>query len=151
MRLDHRDGVKSWAIRLGQAESSISVAKILFLADEEEEPLSDDDADEEEEEISDAEPSPRNGKGKAKRGRGRPKGTTRAAGKPKVTRNKPTLQKETTPLQDNVKIVLNGSVVQRKDDHDGEWTMELRLGPNVLEVGEEGGMVWKVYLERVAF
>jgi hypothetical protein len=138
-------------MRLGQGEGSISVADVRFLGEEEEQGTEDEAADEEEE--LDEEPAPRNGKGKAKRGRGRPKTSTRAAtAKTKITRStKPAAPlKATTPLQDSVKILLNGSVVEGKEDHEGEWDMELRLGPNVLEVGEEGGMIWKVYMERVA-
>jgi hypothetical protein len=152
-RLDYRDGVKSWAMRLGQGEGSISIADVRFLAAEEEEQGSEDEAAEEEEEDTEEEPAPRNGKGKAKRGRGRPKAVTRAtAAKTKATRSTKTAAppKASTPLQDSVKILLNGSVVEVKEDREGEWDMELRLGQNVLEVGEEGGMVWKVYMERVA-
>jgi hypothetical protein len=140
-------------MRLGQGEGSISIADVRFLAAEEEEQGSEDEAAEEEEEDTEEEPAPRNGKGKAKRGRGRPKAVTRAtAAKTKATRSTKTAAppKASTPLQDSVKILLNGSVVEVKEDREGEWDMELRLGQNVLEVGEEGGMVWKVYMERMA-
>jgi hypothetical protein len=69
----------------------------------------------------------------------------------KVTRSTkaPALPKVMTPLRDSVKILLNGSVVEEKDHCEGEWDAELRVGLNVLEVGEVGGMIWKVYMERV--
>jgi len=145
-------------MRLGQGEGAISVADVRFLGDEEEEGSEDEthDAAEEEEEDVEEDHSPRNGKGKAKRGRGRPKASTRAAAaaaKTKVTRStKPAVAplKATTPLRDSVKILLNGSVVEGKEDCEGEWDVELRVGPNVLEVGEDGGMIWKVYMECVS-
>lgn len=141
-------------MRLGQGEGAISVADVRFLGDEEEEHGSDGEAPGAEEEDEDEdEPAPRNGKGKVKKGRGRPKASTRAVGpKMKVTRSTKAAPppKATTPLRDSVKILLNGSVIEEKENCEGEWDAELRLGPNVLEVGEEGGMVWKVYMERVA-
>jgi len=160
-KLDHRDGVRSWAMRLGHGEGTISVTDIRFLGDEEEEGSEDeahDVADEDEDDVED-DRAPRNGKGKAKRGRGRPKASTRAtaaaaaSAKTKVTRStKPAAAppKTTTPLQDSVRIVLNGSVVEGKENCEGEWEVELRLGLNVLELGEDGGMIWKVYMERVS-
>jgi len=99
-KLDYCDGVRSWAM---EGEGSISIADVRFLAAEEES-------------------APRNGKGKAKRGRGRPKASTRAAtAKTKVTSStKPAaLPKAATPLRDIVKILLNGSVMEVKEDHEG--------------------------------
>lgn len=124
-------------------ENAISVSDVRFLVGEEEEQGTEDEAEEEEEEEEG--PAPRNGKGKAKRGRGRPRRVVPKVKAPRAAKPR----KHITPLQDSVKIMLNGSVVQGKDDVEGQWDMELRLGPNVLEVGEEGGMVWKVYMERV--
>jgi hypothetical protein len=145
-------------MRLGQGEGAVSVADVRFFGDDEEEQGGEDDPhdpEEAEEEAVDTELVSKNGKGKAKRGRGRPpKNSTRVAvvAKPtKVTRStKPAPPKAVTPLQDSIKIRLNGSVVQGKGDREGEWDVELRPGSNVLEVGEEGGMTWKVYMERVA-
>lgn len=154
IKLDYRDGVRSWAMKLGQGENALSVADVRFLGDVDEQGT-DDEAhgpEEEEEEAEDAAPS--NGKGKVKRGRGRPpKATTRPAAPPKakVTRSsKPIVPKATTPLQDSVKVWLNGSLVQGNEDHAGTWDVDLRVGSNILEAGEEGGMTWKVYLERLS-
>lgn len=128
-------------MRLGQGESNISLGDVRFLGGAEEDHGSDEEVEEEDE---DDEGSPRNEKGKAKRGRGRPK---KVVPKPKVMRT--VKARKATPLRDNVKVMLNGNVVQEKEDN-GNWEMELRLGSNVLEVGEDGGMIWKVYMERVA-
>jgi len=35
-KLDYRNGVRSWVMRLGQGESAISVADVRFLGDDEE-------------------------------------------------------------------------------------------------------------------
>jgi hypothetical protein len=35
-KLDYRNGVRSWVMRLGQGESAISVADVRFLGDNEE-------------------------------------------------------------------------------------------------------------------
>ena len=157
-KLDYRDGVRSWTVRLGQGEAAVSVADVQFLGDEEEEGSDGEiinDVAEEDEEDAEEDLAPRNGKGKAKKGRGRPKASARATAavaKMKVTRSTKAVAppKAATLLQDSVKILLNGSVVEGKEDCDGQWDVELRFGPNVLEVGEDGGMVWKVYLERIS-
>lgn len=154
LKLDYRDGVKSWAMRLGRGESAVCVADVQFLGDDGEQQGSEDeahDADKTEESAVDAEASPM---GKVKRGRGRPpKGAGRggAIAKAKDLRSAKAAQtKAATPLQDSIKLRLNGAVVAGKENSVGEWDVDLRLGSNVLEVGEEGGMTWKVYMERVS-
>ena len=125
----------------------MSVSDVRFQEEEEDQGSDEEMPDAEEEEEEEEEPIP---KGKGKKGRGRPKANTRAA-KAKVTRSsKPVPPKSTTPVQLNISVALNGTVVTGKEDHEGRWDTELRMGSNVLEVGEEGGMMWKMYLERVS-
>ncbi|OJA19146.1 hypothetical protein AZE42_02162 [Rhizopogon vesiculosus] len=146
--LDHRDGVKSWAIRLGQGEKSISVAEVRFFGDDDETADEEGDGNDEhpDDEEEEDEPSPR------KRGRGRPpknpKAKAKAAALAKKAEQKKA-QKALTPQQDSILINLNGAAVNEKLDG-GIWNMELQVGSNVLEVGEKSGYVWKVYLERVS-
>ncbi|KAG2156595.1 RSC complex protein [Suillus bovinus] len=145
--LDHRDGVKSWAIRLGQGEKSISVAEIRFFGDDdetgdEEGDGNDEQLDEEEEE----EPSPR------KRGRGRPPKNLKAKAKASALAKKAEHKKAQnahTPQQESILINLNGTPMNESLE-DGVWNIDLQAGSNVLEVGEKNGYVWKVYLERVS-
>ena len=47
-----------------------------------------------------------------------------------------------------MKFSLNESVVEGKEVCEGEWDCRI-CRPNVLEVGEDGRMVWKVYMEHV--
>lgn len=148
--LDHRDGVKSWAIRLGQGEKSISVAEVRFFGDDDETADEEGDGNDEhpDEEEEEEEPSPR------KRGRGRPpknpkaKAKAAAAALAKKTEQKKA-QKAVTPQQDSILINLNGTAMNEKLDG-GVWDIDLQVGLNVLEVGEKSGYVWKVYLERVS-
>ena len=146
-KLDYHEGVRTWAMRLGQGEITVSVSDVRFQEEEEDQGSDEEMPDAEEEEEEEEEPIP---KGKGKKGRGRPKANTRAA-KAKVTRSsKPAPPKSTTPVQLNISVALNGTVITGKEDHEGRWDTELRMGSNVLEVGEEGGMMWKMYLERVS-
>ena len=146
--LDHRDGVRSWAMKLGHGEISLSIAEIKFLGDEDRD-SSDEDADVHDlEEDEEEEPVPK------KRGRGRPPKNSKVKGKTITTRKsdlagKKTL-KATTPSHESIQIVLNSKPVGEKPEQEGVWDMELQIGMNILEVGEKGGHVWKVYLERVA-
>lgn len=146
--LDHRDGVKSWAIRLGQGEKSISVAEIRFFGDDDETGDEEGDGNDEhpDEEEEEEEPSPR------KRGRGRPPKNPKAKAKA-VALTKKAEQKKAqnahTPQQESILITLNGAAMNEKLE-EGVWNMDLQVGENVLEVGEKSGYVWKVYLERAS-
>ena len=144
--LDHRDGVKSWAMKLGHGEISLSIADIKFFGDEDRD-SSDEDADAHDlEEEEEEEPLPK------KRGRGRPPKNSKV--KAKVAKKSDPAGKKAskaaTPSRESIQVVLNSKPVGEKPEQEGVWDMELQSGTNVLEVGEKGGHVWKVYLERVA-
>ncbi|KAG1904739.1 Bromodomain-containing protein [Suillus fuscotomentosus] len=146
--LDHRDGVKSWAIRLGQGEKSISVAEIRFFGDDDETGDEEGDGNDEQpdDEEEEEEPSPR------KRGRGRPPKNPKAKAKASALAKKAEQKKAqnaSTPQQESILINLNGIPMNEKLE-DGVWNMDLQVGSNVLEVGEKNGYVWKVYLDRVS-
>ena len=170
LELDHRDGVKTWAVRLASHESSVHVGGVKFLvqADEVEESSDEEDvqmmeaglaeAEEEEEEEEDVgEDSKDKGKDMAteensKRGRGRPRKNplNAASASPKPSKGKePAVAKVTTPHIE-VQVRLNG-VVKISGEGKEEWDVDLPVGSNVLEVGEKGGVVWRVYLERLAW
>lgn len=145
--LDYRDGVRSWAMKLGRGEISLSISEIKFLGDEDRD-SSDEDADAQDlEEEEEEEPMPK------KRGRGRPPKNSKAKAKA-VTAKKSDLAgkkalKAVTPSRESIQIVLNGKPVGEKPEQEGVWDVDLQIGSNVLEVGEKDGHVWKVYLERV--
>ncbi|KIJ66243.1 hypothetical protein HYDPIDRAFT_86245 [Hydnomerulius pinastri MD-312] len=148
--LDHRDGVKSWAMRLGQGEKALSVGEVKFFGDEDRD-SSDEEGDThdlaEEEEEEEPEPVPK------KRGRGRPPKNPKAKARAAAAAKKVDLalkkaQKATTPTREGIQIVLNGTLITQKPDQEGVWDMELQVGLNVLEIGEKGGHVWKVYMEK---
>lgn len=141
-------------MRLGHREKGLCVARITFLGqdedesggeEEQEEQIQDKEEEEDEEEAETEVP-----KKKGKRGRGRPKGSTVKAGKTKATRAAKKPSKAPVPKLDEVQVKLNGSVVKEKEDHEREWYVELPVGSNVVEIGEKGGLVWKVYAERIA-
>ncbi|KAH0838060.1 Bromodomain-containing protein [Lanmaoa asiatica] len=146
--LDHRDGVRSWAMKLGRGEISLSIAEIKFLGEEDRD-SSDEDADAHDlEEEEEEEPVPK------KRGRGRPPKNAKVKAKIVTAKKSDLTGKKTlkavTPSRESIQIVLNGKAVGEKPEQEGIWDMELQIGTNILEVGEKGGHVWKVYLERVA-
>ncbi|KAH7886072.1 RSC complex protein [Phlebopus sp. FC_14] len=148
--LDYRDGVKSWAMRLGQGEESVSVGEVKFIGDAEHDG-SDEEADVQdvEEEEEEEEPAPK------KRGRGRPPKNPKGKAKVVATTRKgdPALKKSHKPSDhshEGIQIILNGTLVLEKADEEGVWDMELQVGSNVLEIGEKGGHVWKVFLERMS-
>ena len=93
---------------------------------------------------------------KPKRGRGRPRkhpvplAKTALVTSPKPNKGKEVVRKPSTLLGDPEVIVkLNGVAKIRKDGKE-EWDVDLHVGSNVLEVGEKGGCIWRVYLERLA-
>ncbi|KDQ63230.1 hypothetical protein JAAARDRAFT_147324 [Jaapia argillacea MUCL 33604] len=141
--LDYRDGVKSWSLRLVGGESGVVVAQVKFVGNEEEE--SSDEEKHPDEPGEDATPQIV----KAKRGRGRPRKKPLVEVKvdppPKVTNGK--IPHKVPRGTEDVVVKLNGSLVDTSTP--GEWDVDLPVGSNALEVGEKGGSVWKVYLERM--
>jgi chromatin structure-remodeling complex subunit RSC4 len=162
LRLDHSDGVKSWAIKLGHGEKALVIINVSFLLGEEEESSADEEEEErkeeEEEEEHDVEADVpvKNGRKKGKgRGRGRPRGSgLKAAAAPAIVINvaeksKVKKAKKTAPSMDDVQVKLDGTQVNAKEEGKGEWYVELPVGLHVVEVGAKGGMVWKVFAERM--
>ncbi|GBE77565.1 Bromodomain-containing protein [Sparassis latifolia] len=151
--LDYAEGVKTWAVRLGFRETAVYVSGVRLLPrGEEEEESSDDerkDVEMEEEEEEEEEP-------KVKRGRGRPrkKAPKTDTTPPKVADTAKSKAKGKAPAKparphEECEVRLGGLPVSEIAEQKDEWDVDLTVGSNVLEVGVKGGMVWKVYLERV--
>ncbi|RPD57080.1 Bromodomain-containing protein [Lentinus tigrinus ALCF2SS1-6] len=147
--LDHTEGVRSWAMRLSANETAVLVSDVAFLdhhAGAEEDESSGDEEhrrqeEEEEEEEIEATPKKRGPGRPRKRGRP-PKATTKTkkvAGKVKVP------DSQRGPLQ----AKLNGTLIDATESQ--TWEVQVPFGTSTLEIGEEGGMVWKVYLDRTTF
>ena len=156
--LDHKMGVKSWAVRLMPGETTILLSNVSFLGSEEDESSGDEEADVEKHEEEEADmdldveadpPLPvKNGRRK-----GKGKGKGRSAKVSTVTTRqaaaKTMKQKKTPPKIGEVQVKLNGSLVKEQAEQAGQWSISVSLGSNVVEVGEVGGMLWKVYLQRI--
>lgn len=159
LTLDHRDGVKSWVVRLVPGESSIILSNVTFLGDNEDEGSSAEEDDSEKDEDYDmdvdAEPgsvSPsKNGRKKGKgRGRGRPPKASTLAAKAAATKASKAAKKKPTSKVGEIQLKLNNFVVKEQPDTEGEWNVYLPIGTSTIEVGEIGGMLWKIYTERLA-
>ncbi|KAF8641083.1 hypothetical protein AX17_000727 [Amanita inopinata Kibby_2008] len=155
MCLDYRDGVKSWAMRLLPGETGVHIDEVVFLHDEEEESSGEEDVEqdqkheEEEEEVAEDVPV-KNGRRKGKgKGRGRPLKTPVKAVVPK-TKVAGAVSKKKVFKVGEVQVKLNGVMIKGEEDKEGEWTVSLPVGSSVLQIGEAGGAVWKVYAERLA-
>jgi chromatin structure-remodeling complex subunit RSC4 len=147
--LDHRDGVRTWAMRLRPGETDVHVGQVTFLGDEEEESSGEEESHEpeeqEEEEHMDVDVPVKNGRRKGKgKGRSRAKATKATTAK---TRIMPVKKKKQKIGQ--LQLKLNGAVIEDEEE-DGNWVVQLSVGSNVLEVGESGGLIWKVYIERLS-
>jgi len=146
LNLDHRDGVKTWAMRLGHGEHGLRVWNITYMGDDaDESSAGEEEEEEEDEEDMDVDMPASNGKKKGKgrrRGRGKAKANLKALKAARAAKKAP-------PKLGEIQVKLNGMVVAEKEDHSGEWTVDLPVGINFLEVGEKGGLIWKVYAERL--
>ena len=159
--LDHKSGVKSWVVRLMPGETSILLSNVSFLGDEEDESSGDEEAEvekHEEEEDADMDvdveaeaPLPvKNGRRKGKgKGRGRPAKastvTTRQAAAAKTMKQ----SKKTPSKIGEVQVKLNGLLMKEQAEQAGHWDISVPLGSSNIEVGEVGGMLWKVYIDRI--
>ncbi|SJL06148.1 uncharacterized protein ARMOST_09484 [Armillaria ostoyae] len=142
--LDYREGVRSWSILLGPEDKSLRVEEITFMGDEEESSGGEEEVDDED--AMDVDAPMKNGKKKVKRGRGRPPKVPKGGGV-KVKPVRPTKKK---PKLGEVQVKINGSVVQELEEHSSKWSVDVPLGSSTLEVGEKGGLIWKVYTQRMA-
>ncbi|PSR72571.1 hypothetical protein PHLCEN_2v11564 [Hermanssonia centrifuga] len=158
--LDHRDGVKTWAVRLGAGETSIHVGDVKFLAHDEDDESGDEEerrdkqkdqeAERHEEEEEEEDPPQQE---KPKRGRGRPRKKPRsgkvASESPKASKGKTVAKAAAALHEEEVQMRLNGTLIDPLEDQEGEWEVNLAMGLNVLEVGEKDGIIWRVHLERI--
>ncbi len=137
LTLDHRDGVKSWVVRLVPGESSIILSNITFLGDNEDDGSSAEEDDSEKDEDYDmdvdAEPgsvSPsKNGRKKGKgRGRGRPPKAATLAAKAAATKATKATKKKPTSKVGEIQLKLNNFVVKEQPDTEGEWNVYLPIG-----------------------
>ncbi|KAJ7170159.1 RSC complex protein [Mycena filopes] len=147
--LDHQDGVKTWAMRLGPGERALSVADVTYMGDEEEESSEESESEEEEsgeEEESDPDGPAKNGKKKVK-GKARSRKARAPTAAMRALQAARAAKREARKIGE-VQVKLNGFLVTPQDP--GQWLVELQVGANLLEVGETGGLIWSVYAERVA-
>ncbi|KAJ7459096.1 RSC complex protein [Mycena galericulata] len=152
--LDCQDGVKTWAMRLGPGERALSVADVTYMGDEEddssdEEEDEDREDEEDEEDEMDVDGPVKNGKKKGVKGKLRSRGKGKAASAAAKALQAARAAKKEARKIGEVQVKLNGFVVAEKADRPGYWMVDLQVGPNLLEVGEKGGLIWKVYAERL--
>lgn len=157
IRLDHRDGVKTWSVRLMPGESALLVNDVKYMEEEEEESSGDErlDAEKEEDdddmdvdhEVSPSKETRKKGKGK---GRGRTAKST-SASKTQVAAAKAAkaVKKKVSRKPEDIQLKLNNFIVSEQSEKPGEWNVCLVMGSNVIEIGEAGGMIWKLYAERI--
>ncbi|KAF5352501.1 hypothetical protein D9756_005882 [Leucocoprinus leucothites] len=160
--LDHREGVKTWVMRLVPGETGIDVDDLVFVGDDEGEESSDEEdeedfrqEDEEDEmEIDGSTSSPKNSK--TKKGKVAVRRSQRAAAvttrttRSAVAKNRIQEQKKEAEKVEEALLKLDGAVVKEKEDATRQWNVSLSTGSHILEVGEKDGLMWKVYIERMA-
>ncbi|KAJ3994126.1 RSC complex protein [Lentinula boryana] len=144
LKLDQRDGVTSWAMPLERDEKNLSVQEISFMAEAGDTSGEEDEGGDDTAEMDvDTAPEP----GPLKKRRGRPPKIAKAVTpKPKAS----ALPKKKKPKKrSEIVVKVNGNAVKEEGERSGTWTVELTVGRNVVEVGEQGGLIWKVYAERI--
>jgi chromatin structure-remodeling complex subunit RSC4 len=123
LRLTTAAGVRAWHVRLAPAEPGLTVSGLGFLYDEPVDEAMD---------VDDDDASPRTKKKKGKRGK-----KTKDAQPPAKPRVRATVR-----LNETVLAPLSGK------DAD-EWYITPAVGAfNVVEMGSEGGAMWRLYVDR---
>ena len=147
--LDHRDGVKSWVMRLTPTETGVLVEDVAFFHDEEEESSGDEEAEQEpkqEEEEETVEEAPvKNGR---RKGKSRAKTRSQKSVKSSASKSKVPIPKKKATKIGEVQVKLDGTAV-KDGEKVNQWTVSLSVGSHVLEIGEVGGIHWKVFAERM--
>ncbi|TRM66051.1 hypothetical protein BD626DRAFT_196124 [Schizophyllum amplum] len=156
--LDHREGVKSWAIRLGANERALQISNLRFIGKEVESDESSEEEpgeEEEDEEILKRRPRGRPSKAAAAALKAAQERVDRRARKRAKNAREIFVKMNGTAVAEKVKTTqLNGGG-QDGNDHrsqfeDKEWTVDLQFGHTMIDIGEKDGMVWKVYVDRPA-
>lgn len=144
-------------MRLVPGETGLNVDDLVFSGDEGEESSEEDDEEElkqEEEDEDGSTSSPKNSR--IRKGKVAVRRSQRAAAvltrttRSTVAKNKIQAKKKEAEKIEDVLLKLNGVVVKEKEDTTRQWNISLPVGLNILEVGEKGGLMWKVYIERIA-
>lgn len=143
--------MRTWALRLNGHETALVVSDVTFLSqrgDEEDDSSEDDEPrrqEEEEEEEQEEQEAVAPAKKKAP---GRPRKRRRMrVSNPKKKRKTVDVNVPTGELQ----VKLNGVIIPGNGSEGETWEVQVPPGMSQLEVGEKGGMVWKVYLDRAGF
>ncbi|TFY71043.1 hypothetical protein EVG20_g1963 [Dentipellis fragilis] len=131
----------TWALRLGPGEQGLRIANVLYLGVEEEESSSDEEQVDEEEEEEDEAPRKGKGKGKGKAASGKRKNGG--------VRIKDGVKLPPKHLPPQLQVKLDASALTPVNEDEEEWDVELPVGSHVLELGEKGGLAWKVYVDRI--
>ncbi|KAI5826317.1 Bromodomain-containing protein, partial [Schizophyllum commune Tattone D] len=151
--LDHREGVKSWAIRLGPNERALHFSGLRFMGQEEEEEESSEEEEEgdeeEDQEILKRRPRGRPSKAAAAALKAAQDRVDRRARKRARTTREIFVKLNGTVVPEKVKAPeMNGGGAHRSHFEAKEWTMDLKNGLSTIEIGEKEGMIWKVYVDR---
>ncbi|KAI0673783.1 Bromodomain-containing protein [Trametes maxima] len=133
--LHHGGGVRVWAMRLNGNETSVLLSDITFLGREDGEETSDEEHDGDKPDVEEG-ALPAKGKKRSRPSRKRGK----------AAESKKAKSKATEPAS-GVQVKLNG--ITLKGGESGVYEVQPPPGISVLELGEKGGMVWKVYMDRV--
>ena len=152
--LDHREGVKSWAIRLGPNERALHFSGLRFIGQEEEEEESSEEEEEgdeeEDQEILKRRPRGRPSKAAAAALKAAQDRVDRRARKRARTTREIFVKLNGTVVPEKVKAPeMNGGGAHRSHFEAKEWTVDLKNGLSTIEIGEKDGMVWKVYVDRL--
>lgn len=146
--LNHKDGVKVWAMRLS-GETGVRVTGLVLVSHGEDEESGEEEEMEQQEEEEEEEEQP-----KPKRGRGRPRKKSKPAEPLKPAdipkaKNKGKSVANAAFTLEQLELKLNGVLVTRTPESNEDWDIELPVGMNVVELGEKGGAPWRIYLDRL--
>ncbi|KAI0652506.1 Bromodomain-containing protein [Trametes meyenii] len=132
--LHHGGGVRTWAMRLNADETSVLLSDITFLGREDGEESSDEDHDGDKPDGEEG-ASPTKGKKRSRPPRKRGKTAESKKAKSKATES-----------AGGVQVKVNG--IALKGGESGVYEVQPPSGVSMLELGEKGGMIWKVYMDR---
>lgn len=136
INLDSQLGVRNWAVRLGANETGFCVENITFTGHDEDDSSEEED-DDDGDEDDDVSPQPR----RKRKGRGRP---PRRHAKTRATKK---AKKKSAKLGD-VQVKVDGTIMPEQEERSGSWSIGLKPGMHTIELGEKGGLIWKIYAVR---
>jgi chromatin structure-remodeling complex subunit RSC4 len=149
IELDHRDGVKCWALRLIPGENEVHINNVLFIKEDDGDSAAEEDDGDDVAKVTDDDQMQIDAPIRSLRKKGKSRTKGRQKETPSKAKAKGQAEQQSKPKLGPVQVKLNSLDVREEGPTSGSWVIRPNTGMSTLEVGELGGLTWKVYVQKI--